>query len=165
VVSSPEYEYAAAWFAEGLAPVKKGEKWGYISKDWKIVIEPQFDWVAQTFSEGLAAVRVADKFGYIDVTGKMVIATRFASPSHFSEGFAAFREEGEAFAVFGERKYGYINRSGEVVIEPIFTAAGDFKGGLAHVTKDERFKYQACCWQQWDYIDKTGKYVWKAPEE
>ncbi len=84
----------------------------------------------------------------------MVIAHRFTSSSHFSEGFAVIQVEG---------RYGYINRSGDVVIEPIFKQAGDFKGGLAAVTEDEAIKYASCCWQRWDYIDKSGKYVWKSP--
>jgi hypothetical protein len=55
----------------GLFPVIVGDKWGYIDKTGKIVINPQFDYANQ-FSDGLAAVYIGDKYGYIDRTGKYV---------------------------------------------------------------------------------------------
>ena len=57
--------------------MKIGDKWGYIDKSGKIVIEPQFD-DASSFSEGLAAVCLGDycplrgKWGYIDKSGEYV---------------------------------------------------------------------------------------------
>ena len=42
-------------FNEGLAPIEKDGKWGFIDKNGKVVIEPQFGEVGQ-FSEGLASV-------------------------------------------------------------------------------------------------------------
>ena len=49
------------------------ERWGYIDKTGKIVINPQFD-EAGTFSDGLAVVRLGDKFGYIDTSGKIAVS-------------------------------------------------------------------------------------------
>ena len=51
--------------------MKVGEKFGYIDKAGKIVINPQFD-DAYNFFEGLASVGVEDKWGYIDQTGRYV---------------------------------------------------------------------------------------------
>lgn len=42
-------------FAEGVAPV--GERWGFIDKTGKVVIEPRFDRV-DAFSDGMAMVYV-----------------------------------------------------------------------------------------------------------
>jgi hypothetical protein len=42
-------------FSEGLMSVKVGQKWGYMDKMGKMVVEPQFD-TATDFSEGLAVV-------------------------------------------------------------------------------------------------------------
>ena len=81
IVSNPDYQYTHAWFSEGLAPAKKGDKWGYVSKEWKFVIEPKFDNVAHAFSVGLAHVRVNGKYGFIDVTGRMVIPPSLDSPA------------------------------------------------------------------------------------
>jgi uncharacterized protein YkuJ len=41
-------------FSEGLAEVKKDDKYGFIDKSGKVVIEPQFD-NAGNFSEGFAS--------------------------------------------------------------------------------------------------------------
>ena len=51
---APQYEDAGP-FSEGLAPVKKGGKWGYIDEDGKTVIPFQYD-LAFPFSEGKAVV-------------------------------------------------------------------------------------------------------------
>ncbi len=153
VVSDPQYEYTDAWFSDGLAPAKKGSRWGFVTKDWKFAIEPQYEYVAQRFSDGLAAVRLDGKYGFIDLAGKMVIEPRYDGPLIFSEGLAAFRVGG---------KYGYINKKGETVIEPQFSRAEDFRSGLAAVTSDETVNYLQCgCWDKWDYIDKTGRYIWR----
>ena len=152
IVSNSDYEYTHAWFSEGLAPAKKGDKWGYVSKEWKFVIEPKFDYVAQAFSDGLAHVRVNGMYGFIDVTGRMVIPPRLDNPANFSEGLAAIQVDG---------KYGSLDRAGKLVIEAAFTSANPFKDGLAAVTKNEDVSRISCCWSKWDYIDKTGQLVWE----
>ena len=43
------------FFSEGLACIKVNDKYGYIDKTGKFVIEPQFDF-AQNFSDGLALI-------------------------------------------------------------------------------------------------------------
>jgi WG repeat protein len=58
-------------FAEGLAKIEQGNRWSYIDKDGKIVINPQFE-EAFDFNGGLAEVRVGDSRGYIDPAGKLV---------------------------------------------------------------------------------------------
>lgn len=154
VVSNPEYRYTDAWFSEGLTPAAKGSRWGFVDKNWKMVIEPLFDFTAQCFSEGLVSVRVDGKYGYIDRAGKMIIPPRFDQPSGtFHDGLAWIQING---------KTGYINRHGDVVIEPQFVMAGDFRDGLAAVTTDEQVKYLQICCNNWDYINTTGHYVWRA---
>lgn len=51
---APQYEDAGI-FSEGLAPVKKDGKWGYINENNEVVIPFQYD-VAGIFSEGHAVV-------------------------------------------------------------------------------------------------------------
>lgn len=52
-------------FGDGLAPVKVGGKWGFIDRNFMVVVEPQFDAV-RPFAGGLAAVQRGDRWGYIE---------------------------------------------------------------------------------------------------
>lgn len=65
------------------------EKWGFIGRTGKVLIEPQFK-RAYDFSEGLASVKFKEKekWGYIDKTGKVVIEPKFDWAPRFSEGLA-----------------------------------------------------------------------------
>ncbi len=56
--------------------VKLGDKWGFIDKTGKNVVNPKFDKVGY-FSEGLAWVKVGGKYGFIDKTGKYVVDLQF----------------------------------------------------------------------------------------
>ncbi len=48
-------------FIDGLAKVRKGDKFGYVDKTGRFVIEARFA-DAEDFSEGLAAVRLESNF-------------------------------------------------------------------------------------------------------
>jgi hypothetical protein len=64
-------EDLAPQFAEGLAPVMVGGKFGFADQTGKLVIPASFS-EARNFAEGLAPVGVGRKTGYIDKTGKFV---------------------------------------------------------------------------------------------
>jgi hypothetical protein len=51
--------------------VEVGQKWGYINKRGKIVIQPQFD-RAMAFSKGKTMVAIGDKWIMIDKRGKQI---------------------------------------------------------------------------------------------
>lgn len=53
-IISPIYDDARG-FSEGLAAVKRGDKWGYINESGEVVIDFQYD-RAHSFSEGKALV-------------------------------------------------------------------------------------------------------------
>ena len=61
------YEYAED-FSEGLAPIRRDNKWGYIDRTDKEVIEPRFD-MAHRFEDGAAVVKVKGLMGVIDKSG------------------------------------------------------------------------------------------------
>ncbi len=104
-------------FSEGLAVIKKGDKYGYkygyIDKNGDVVIPVQFD-QALGFSEGLAAVEKDGKWGFIDKNEDVVIPMQdelyFARS--FSEGLVVAEKDG---------KYGYIDKSGDMVIPIQYT--------------------------------------------
>jgi len=99
-----------AEFSEGFAPVKVGNKWGFMNRKGEYPIPPQFDEVG-FFSEGLVAVKVGTKWGFVDGKGKWVIPPGFDGVGYFSEGLAP--------AKIGER-WGFIDKKGETVIKPQF---------------------------------------------
>jgi len=63
---------------DGLAPVKRGGKWGYVDRNGVLTIEPQFD-LAGYFEVGrsLAPARVGKLFGLIDRSGSWVVEPKF----------------------------------------------------------------------------------------
>lgn len=130
VVLEPAFE-AAGPFSQGLAPVKKGGRYGYIDMNGQMKIQPQFEG-AGLFSFGFAQVRRGEKYGYIDRTGQLKIEYRFDDAGPMREGRAPVKLEG---------RYGYIDQGGRIVIQPRFEAAGPFYEKRAAVRVEGRYGY------------------------
>lgn len=65
-------------FANGLAPVRLNDKWGYIDKGGKFVIKPQFEYASPFFDDGYAYVKNSEgKYGIINSKGELVISYQF----------------------------------------------------------------------------------------
>ena len=137
-----------------LFPRKVGDRWGFVDKAGKTVIEPRFEKV-EALGEGIVAVRVQQKWGLVDLAaGRLVMEPKFYSIGKFSEGLAEFLPEPTA------RKHGYLDRAGRVVIEPRFQFAHPFRDGLAPVGwYDNQLRAVLL------YVDRTGKYLWEPPKE
>ena len=118
----------------------ENEKYGFIDKSGKFVIEPQFEF-ANDFCDGLARVQINEKFGFIDKSGKFVIEPKF--------DWIDFSLSKGIVRVKIDEKWGYIDKSGKFVIEPQFEFADDFSEGLAIVTINDEY----------GFIDKSGKFV------
>ncbi|MBX9938102.1 MAG: WG repeat-containing protein [Candidatus Obscuribacterales bacterium] len=116
--------FSPSLFKEGLAPLVKDKRFGYIDKTGTFIIPPQYDF-AFPFSEGLAVIVDDGKYGYIDRSGKVVISPSFYEAGNFNEGLAPVQTENQ--------KWGYINKTGQFVIEPKYKAAYPFSEGLAFV--------------------------------
>jgi hypothetical protein len=149
---------AARDFSEGLAPVRKGEKWGYVDKSGRLVVEPRFD-DAEPFSDGLARVSVGELFGYIDKRGTLVIPARFKDADDFSDGLAPVTERDEDD---NDGFYYYIDRQGATAIKGPFRVASRFFKGLAHVElkplKKKGETYDLLV-RRFAYIDAKGKTI------
>lgn len=80
---------AAAGFSGELAPVRRGERWGYIDRQGVTVIQPSFV-RARRLAEGLAAVTHADSYesGFLDRGGALVIARGHGVGEPFHCGLA-----------------------------------------------------------------------------
>ncbi|MDQ3394848.1 MAG: WG repeat-containing protein [Bacteroidota bacterium] len=82
------YEYDMAYnFNNGLAPVKKNGKWGYIDKKNNLVIDFKYD-DASAFSDGLAVVKVDSKKGIINLKGEFVFHPQFDTANDFQNEVA-----------------------------------------------------------------------------
>jgi len=164
-----------------LIPYKSGDKWGYVDKDGKIIINPQFN-AAELFVGGLALVKSNEnKFGYISTDGKYIINPQYADANSFSEGLAPVVPEngspqyidkkgevkftlkqalhcgafnnGLAAVQIGE-KWGYIDKTGALKITPQFKYAQHFSNGMAAVVSTDEKDGMT-----WGFIDTEGKLV------
>jgi hypothetical protein len=151
-VSTGDY---ARDFHDGLAAVEIGDKWGYIDRTGKMVIDPQPGF-GYRFSEGLARAYVAEqkKFGFIDKTGKMVIAPQFSYAFEFIDQLAYVAPKWD---------WGFINSAGAIVIPFKFEDEDRFSEGVAAVGmlthKDAANGQPYELYDHWGYIDRTGNYV------
>lgn len=102
-------------FAEGLAAVKTGGKWGYIDVENKKVIPCQFDG-ARSFKHGLAIVRKGDFYGVINKEGNYII-----QPVYYD--LASLEVEGQLYYISRDSTFfsGLIDRHGKEVLPHHFT--------------------------------------------
>lgn len=147
ISEKPQF-YDAKNFSEGLAPVCLKDKWGFVNKDNKIVIDYQFD-DAGRFSDGLAFVEVNGKFGFIDKSGVFLIKAQFDGAGDFSEGLAS--------VAVGKspESWGFVDKTGNFVIKPKFsTQPENFSDGMAMI-----FETGSEPGRGLGYIDKAGTVV------
>ena len=110
VIIAPQF-HESGGFADGLALVRKNDKFGYIDTKGRQVVALSFPY-AKSFSGGFAVVgkgefagggkeipahgyppyKFRGKFGYIDTSGKQVIECRFGLANDFSCGLAVIGE-------------------------------------------------------------------------
>ncbi len=96
-------------FHEGLAAVKKKQKYGFISAQGEIIVPIIYDKVS-IFSEGRAWVKIDGKCGYINKMGKVIVDFEFNKCSDF--------EDGKAVVYVNARKGGLVDKEGDYVIQP-----------------------------------------------
>ncbi len=138
IVVEPQYDSAGPFGPNGLAPVHKDNKAGFIDTQGTVQIPLQF-LDAKTFGDnGLAPVKTSAGWGYIDAHGAFVI------PPHYSDA-KPFNDKDLAPAA--DRLWGYIDHTGAFVISPRFDDAWTFwPDGTALVKfagKDKTFIDQA----------------------
>jgi len=146
IVIEPTFEKAYP-FTDGLAAVKKNDKWGFIDATGRVVIEPRFAMVG-LFSDGLASFRdrrFTDPWGYIDKTGKVVIEPQFDAAADFRTGVAQVgfaTLKGKLLSTIAdtglEYNYKFIDRAGTFVPapSPLHYATGE-PGELIPFRKDD----------------------------
>lgn len=101
----------------GLARVKTGDKWAYVSKTGDMTDPGDTD-IYEDFSNGLARGRKNGKFGFLDSKGSWVIEPEFDGSRDFKNGYASVKK--------GE-KWGVIDKTGKWIIEPSFDGIKDME--------------------------------------
>lgn len=142
-------------FLDGLAPVEKDGKAGFIDTKGNWVLDAPEEKIPNYFSEGLCGTFKNNKYGFIDKQGNTVIDFIYNTGSMFHEGLAWVEKDG---------KYYYIDKEGNIVID-ISTIPGIetgkseesypnvFSDGLALIRRNGKYAY----------IDKTGNVVLESP--
>ncbi len=154
--------YGIRDFNEGIAIVKKDEKYGAIDAAGKLVLPIEYSYLSD-FSEGLAVVqeKPSEKFGFIDKTGKIVISPSYTSAETFKNRIAYVQKEdtrmfidknnkvvftvpnnstlkqrsdGYLWIEYDPGKYMLINNTGKVLFKKEnYVYVSPFKDGLARV--------------------------------
>lgn len=150
------------------------EKWGFVNKEGKVVINPQFSSVSN-FSDGKCGVGNSDgKWGFIDKEGKISINYQFDGTGDFRNGkcivtfdnkdgvidkegkyiinpqFSNMQIDGDLFLVNQDGKWGWCDKDGKFVINPQFEEAYPFNGNKTTSVQSGR---------SYGYIDKEGNIV------
>lgn len=129
-------------FSNGLAPVKKGELWGFIDVNGKLVIDPIYmaGFEVPFFSNGLCGIYNPkdDARGYIDTEGKIVIPFTIYSTRPFFDDVTVIYQPGEASGNKPAR-VSIIDMKGNILVEKApcyYSYETHFVGGLARIQKD-----------------------------
>jgi len=167
-------------FSHGLAPVKMGEKWGYINSTGKVVIATKYDKVSG-FEDDYAIAESGTNHIILDTKGNetLIDFNGMLEVRGFSEHLAPYRAKDKTFGFIGTNgkvaiqgqfesvgyfigglawakqvggALGYINTKGEWVIKPQFTAGKEFniESSMARVKVGD----------QWAYVNKAGEILY-----
>ena len=117
---------------DGVLPMMKDGKYGFIDAEGNEVIAPEYALVMYP-CEGIIRVRDENKlYGYVKADGTVIAECKFDTATEFSDGIATVSEGG---------KYYFINVEGEALGEERYLDATAFSGDFALVYKDG-----ADCW-------------------
>ena len=142
-----------------LIHTKLGDKWGYIDRNGKWVINPQFDEVDDFSDNGLAAVAIDSKWGYIDRTGKWIVQPQFdyAEMFYYKDGLAkvGYNKERNEYGIYSYNE-GLIDKSGKMIVNPyqyveLRSCYENGEGGNLYVVVNSDGKS--------GIIDRKGNYV------
>lgn len=142
IPDSLPYDYASN-FKNGIAAVRKGERWALIDTEEKMVTDYIFeDVVLDAFdsccSGGVIFAKKDGMYYMLNTQGNKIVEQTFDDAKPFAgDGPAAVCVSG---------KWGFIDQNGAMVIEPQYEAANSFNVGLGAVCVDGA----------WGYVNTSG---------
>lgn len=138
LISSAAYDQVSD-FENGMAIVKRGATYGYLTLDGREV-KPVYQ-EARFFEDGLAAVKEKGRWGVIDMTGRYIV------PPTYKDTGASFKK-GRLAVKNRKNLWGYMDREGKEIIPPAYKAVSPaFSEGYAAVQADNKL---------WGFIDTEG---------
>lgn len=136
------YDYASN-FKNGVAAIKKGDKWALINTDEKQLTDFIYESILldeydTCCNEGVIFAKKDGKYYMLNTQGEKISDQAFDDARSFAGSGPA--------AVCIEGKWGFIDKTGKVVIEPQYEGANSFNIGLGAV----------CVEGKWGYISSKG---------
>lgn len=128
-----EYEDAQS-FSEGLAAVKRNNKWGFINSKSELVIDCEYDEV-RPFHENMACVKTSGGWGAIDIYGNVKISTIHGKcQGRFDDGLCAFNTFPHKYNFWK-----YYDKSGKELrdVIPLIIETRSFSEGLVVVKRND----------------------------
>lgn len=154
-------------YKEGLARVKKFNKYGFIDRNGKVVIDYIYDY-AESFSDSLALVKNVGKVSFIDYQGNKVIKDleEYEYIGSFQYGMAEITDKYKGVALLNKKGkvssfyrstirntnkygvtkiekysgYGLVNEDLKVILEPNYKMISNFNSsGVAKIKKYSRY--------------------------
>ena len=142
-----EFEYdGATLMLNGIAAVKKGDKWALVNKDLKPFTDFGFDDVVTDAwgfcsRNGIVFVKTGEQYQLLNSSGVQIGENYEAVSPFISENPAAVQKAG---------KWGFVSSNGEKVLDCMFEKARSFSEiGYAAVQSDEN----------WGFIKMNGDFV------
>jgi hypothetical protein len=153
-------------------PFRMDNKWGYVDKNKKIVVDFKYD-ETRPFSDGLGLVKLNGKCGYIDKTGNEVIDLQYKYCLPFKNGIAEISDlhgyinkkgqkidnqemakiVGHPVAFEKNGKFGLIDKNGLTIVSPKYDDIGEIIDGFAQIINKVSDKYL------YGLIDEKGNVI------
>ena len=158
-----EYDEARNFMDNGLAAVKKGEKWGYIDREGNMIIPCRYDNAYDFAENGMARVESGDTTIYINEKGEKIIEGDWNFAYDFDEnGFAR---------VEGENGDGLIDEQGEEVFScsydsiysgnDMYVAWDSYNCNVIDSGREERYdSLEDAVRGSYDYVGGMGDNGW-----
>lgn len=120
-------------FVNGIARVKKNNKYGYINEKVELVITLDYDMANEFDVKNYAKVKKDEKIGYIDISGQPIIPIEYDYCGDVFNGMVAVGLDG---------KYGFFSVDGRKICNLIYDEVADFdETGIAKVTFEGKQGY------------------------
>ena len=148
-------------YSEGLAVIRKDNKYGFINIDGEIAVPIIYSNV-EAFKDGLALVSKDGKSGFVNNNGELIIPLKYDYARSFSDGFAIVGKKKESDKNDFNVTYTYsiIDRKGKEISLPNYAQLWDFSNGLALVFQGKIMHAETTWYDgKYGYIDTDGKLV------